>query len=586
MVDIAKGVLEDSLKQLNLNDMSGGLVTSIGPLAIGPNQTPDSLNVFAYQGQLLFRGGYTLFSHLASTADGAFTYIDAGGTQHLMIWSNGSLYDCKTASPVLVASSVYTPGQQIAHCVLNGVMYWATLTVPLRQYNGTIEKAVANSGGAGVVPPPACNFLVPYAGSLIAVYPVPSGVPEPSAFMWSDVNDPTTWFGSSIQTVGSNDGSICTFALLMGIIPGGVATTGVPSTRQLIVGKNKENLFLYQGALGTLTENAIPTPVGAIDANSAVYIPTEQGLGAVMFLGSDGQMYLTNGSTAIVASANIKNLVYTLTTNALLINPTQKFNATYNAQYQYYMVDFGQNTQLVYKWDTQAWWLFQGWPSGPYMTAYGTSGLPSVFVAAASPGVTGLYQIGLPQTNDNGSNITAYYTTPYLHGGRPEQAKIYDSTTIFAYNVGIQYAVTGTSIPRNDNTQQTTKALIMNDPAYGAVAATGSGATWDQSQWDNSVWGGGSPTTAQPYPMVAMSGRFTVVSTGSKWIPAGDTSPFRAGAAQIKIAWSGGIPDFRLVGLNVSMMFRSRGQVGNLPYTTEGNYTGGNDKYTNVGIDP
>ncbi len=126
----------------------------------------------------------------------------------------------------------------------------------------------------------------------------------------------------------------------------------------------------------------------------------------------------------------------------------------------------------------------------------------------------------------------------------------------------------------------------MNDPAYGAVAATGSGATWDQSQWDNSVWGGGSPTTAQPYPMVAMSGRFTVVSTGSKWIPAGDTSPFRAGAAQIKIAWSGGIPDFRLVGLNVSMMFRSRGQVGNLPYTTEGNYTGGNDKYTNVGIDP
>lgn len=569
MVDVVKGILEDSLRQLNLSDMSGGLVTAIGPLSLASNQTPDSLNVFSYQGQMYFRGGYQVFSTLPGTTDGDFTYVDVSGIQHLMAWVNGNLYDFRSGAPVLIAASVYTPGQQIGHCVLNGVLYWATLTVPLRRYDGTTESAVPNSGGPGIVAPPAANFLVTYAGSIIAVYPVPSGVPEPSSFMWSNVNDPTTWPGVSIQTVGSNDGSICTFALLMGVIPGGVQQTGIPATRQLLVGKNKENLFIYSGALGTLTENAIPCPVGSIDANSPVYIPTQEGLGAVAFLGSDGQMWMTNGSNAIVISNNIKDLVYKLTQDALQANSQQKFNAVYNERWQYYLIDFGGNTQLAYKWDTKAWWLFQGWPSGPYITAMGTNGLPQIYVCAQSNGASGAYSIGMDQTNDGGTSITAYYTTPYLHGGKPQSEKIFSRFDLFAFSLGIQYRVTALTMPRSDNTTQTSQQLIFQDPAFGTSTSTG-GGVWDVSLWDNFLWGGGFNTLAQPYPMAAMSGRLNVLSSPTKWIPGGPT-PLRSSAIQIKIEWSGGVFDFRPVGLSVSMMMRGQGFVGQQKYTTEGN---------------
>lgn len=588
MVGKSQGVLDDELKQLNINDMSGGLVTAYGPLSLGPNQTPDSLNIFAYLGKLLFRGGFASFSTLPANADGNFTYVDTSGTQHLMAWSNGNLYDYRTGAPVLIAAAVYTAGQQIAHATLNGIMYWATLTVPLRQYDGTTEMAVPNSGGAGVVAPPACNWLLTYAGSLVAVYPVPSGVPEPSSFMWSDVNDPTTWFGTAIQTVGSNDGSICNFGLLMGIIPGAATTTGVPSTRQLMIGKSSGNIFLYQGALGTLQENAVPSPVGAQDGNSAVYIPNTDGTGSVMFLGNDGQFYLTNGSNCLPASLNIQNQVNKMMSDALVLNPNQRFYATYNAQFQYYMCDFGNNQQLVYKWDTKAWWLFSGWPSGPYTIARAPNGLPTIFVAGSlTPGV---FQLSLSQTNDNGAPIVAYYTTPYLHGGKPEREKIFYTTTVFCNSVGIAYQVTATTAVRMDGTTQTTRPLNFHDPAFGAAAApSGVGAVWDVSKWDQSQWGGGVPSQINAYPFAPMRGRLVVLSVGSDWVPPGIAFVCRSSAILLKIAWLAGIPDFQITGLNVSFAFRSTGFVGNLPSSTEGQQPpdaqGFPNRFTNTGSD-
>jgi hypothetical protein len=574
MPSIVKGPLEDALQQLNISDMSGGLATAPGPLALGPNQTPNSLNIFAYEGQLFFRGGYLTFCSLPAAADAAFTYVDTLGAQHLMIWSDGNLYDCRTGAAVLVATAVYTPGEQVGHCILNGTMYWATLTVPLRQYVGSTntEGPVANGGGTGTVPPPAANFLVTYAGSIVAVYPVPLGVPEPSSFMWSDVNDPTTWYASAIQTVGSNDGSICTFAILMGVVPGGVTTEGIPATRQLLVGKDKENLFLYQGVLGTLTENAVPVPVGAVDAYSAVYIPTKEGIGAVMFLGNDGQMYLTNGNSAVPASNDIKNLVYQLFSTARGVNPQQRFNAVYNPQWQYYLIDFGNNTQLAYQWTTGAWWLFQGWPSGAYINALSQEGLPLLYVAAQGASTTGMYSIGLSQQNDNGNIITAFYTSPWLHGGAPEREKIFDRYCQFMQNVGVRYVVTATTTPRADGSVQTSDGMLMDDAAYAGSAASANALIWGQGLWGVNVWGGSTSSLAQPYAMSQRNGRFQVYTEGTKWMPPGPV-PLRGNAIQVTIAWNGGVSDFRLSGFNIGLLMRSLGFAGNNKYTTEGQQT-------------
>lgn len=569
MVDVPKGLLEDSLRQLNVNDLSGGLVTAIGALSLASNQTPDSLNIFSYQGQTLFRGGYQTFSTLPGQADANFVYKDASQRQHLMAWVNGSLYDYVSGAPVLVAAGVYTPGQQIGHCTLNGVMYWSTLSVPLRKYDGTTESAVPNSGGAGIVPPPAANFLVTYAGAIIAVFPVPLGVPEPSAFMWSNVNDPTTWPGVSIQTVGSNDGSVCTFALLLGVIPGGIQESGVPATRQLLVGKDMGNLFIYSGALGTLIENAIPCPVGSVDANCPVYMPTADGPGAVAFLGSDGQIWMTNGSSAVVISDNIKDFVYKLYASAKAANSAQKFNAVYNERWQYYLLDFGNNTQLAYKWDTKAWWLFKGWPSGPYVIGQASSGLPQIFVCAQGAGASGAYKIGLDQTDDNGSTIQAYYTTPALHGGKPQNEKIFNRFDLFAYAVGIQYTVTATTMTRLDNTVQVSQPLIFNDAAFGGNSST-TGGIWNVSLWNNFLWGGGFNTLTQSSALCSMSGLLNTLSVATKYVAAGIPTPLRSPAIQIKIAWSGGISDFRICGWSQSLRFGTQGFSGQRKFTREG----------------
>jgi len=735
--------------------MSGGLVTDLGSLAMSANQTPDSLNVFAWQGQLRFRGGYSLWCTLPGPADGDYSFVDAAGIQHMMVWCIGNLYDTVSGTAVLISGNVYVAGQSIAHCQLNNKLYWATPTVPLRQYDGITEETVPynnfqqvvitdsstgqtvaleitpstttlsvnpNTAVAGtstsftltgtgtnwtagtpgsplftlsggsissqtvasatsatintalpataqiiqvtdpntnakanisvvttsvtlmvsptniiqsqssyiltltgvgttwittpptfsvsvgtinnqivttdtqailtytcptsgelLIQPPACRFLIPFNGSLVAVDPAPNGVPQNGAFMWSDVNDATIWYGNNIQEVGSNDGAMCTFAVVMGI-----SQVGVQPTKSFMVGKTKTNIFIYTGALGELTEEAISCPVGAISAPSAVYIPTQEGLGAVQFLGSDAQIWLTNGVEAYISSKNIKTLVYTLVQNALSVNAQQQFNSTYNDEFQYSLIDFGNGTQLAYKWDTGAWWYFSGWPSGPYMTAPGTNGLPTVFVASNQTGTTGVYQLGLVGSNDNGATISAYYMTPYIHGGKPERQKQFDIFTLFAYNIGTQYTVTAYSMPRADNTTLISVPMVLGDSAYNSTTPYGNTlAVWGQFYWGQANWAGGYSSISQPYETSPMRSRITYLSAGTKWMPAGLPFPFRSGGAQFLIAWSGGAYDFRVARANIGYSERATTFVGNLPYGSQGNFVQSvPDKWSNIPSNP
>jgi hypothetical protein len=586
MTDMVRGVLEDSRKGLLFNDFSGGLCTDTGGLSLAANQTPDSLNVFAWEGSLHFRGGYSSWSTLPASADGAYTYYDVNDNVHIVAWAGGNMYDVSTGSPITIASGVYVPGQTIAHAQLNGILYWSTATVPLRQWDGTTEKAVPNSGGTGVVPPPACAFLVAFQGSLVAVNFTTTAGAQPGAFIWSNVNDPTTWVGANVQTVGSNDGGICTFALLMG-----VAQVGVSPTKQFMVGKSNNQIFLYLGALGSLTENAVSSPVGVRDGASAVYIPTQQGLGAVMFLGDDGLFYLCNGIECPVASNNIKVLTNNLVNAALAQNPGQRFNAVYNQRFQYYMCDFGNNTQLIYKWDTGAWWYFQGWPSGVYTTYPTGSGLPTIFVGANYGNTTGVYELAIDQTDDNGNPISAYWSSPYVHGGKPERLKLFQECTVFAYNVGCQYALTAYGIPQSNGVTPTTQTALLNDPAVGAYPSQPTEvALWGQAVWGQSLWGGNQAgTIVQPYAIGGMKTPLIVPSGVSKWGPAGYPLPLRTGGAQFRIAWNAGVPDFRITSFKVSFLFQNE-NVGILPYSNQGQVTNispnwGN-RFTNTGNAP
>jgi hypothetical protein len=122
-----------------------------------------------------------------------------------------------------------------------------------------------------------------------------------------------------------------------------------------------------------------------------------------------------------------------------------------------------------------------------------------------------------------------------------------------------------------DGSQQTSQPLIFNDPAYASAQTVQSNAgVWDVSQWDNAKWGGGYNSLVQPYYVAPMTGHLNYLSTATKWMPAGEPARLRSPGIQVTIAWNGGVPDFKLAGYSLTMLFRGQGFVGQQPYTTEG----------------
>ena len=574
MVAPIKSALDDGLFQLQVMDMSGGLNTNTGATSLAPNQTPDCLNVIGFPGRLQYRGGFTLFCSLPALADREYRFFDISGTQHLMVWAGGDLYDCKTGTAVLITATVYTAGQQIAVVASNYIMYWATPTVPLRQYDGTTEAAVVDSMAVGSVAPPAGSYLTVYNGQLVMLQPVISSVTYSSSFMWSDVNDATTWIGANIQGVGSADGGTCQWAL----------TLGIPA---IVVGKSQGasnlNLFIYTGALapGSLTQTPISCPVAALDSYSACVVPSRQGLSTCIFIGSDAHFWMTNGVEAWMASEDILALTEDYIRDAIQALPTQKFFSSYYTRWQYYICSIGTQTHFVYRpgqrpEDTPSWWLFEGWPSGDFAD----------FIGAGTGAVPGVFQVAMDQTLDNGVDPTPppYYTTPYLHGGKIEREKQYQNFALETYDVGVQYNISGLSIPRADGYVYNIDTINFEDPAASA-AEIGTSGTWDVSTWGAFLWGGGAATLAQPYQPCISHAPIRVTTLGTIWVPPGEKQPLKTSAAQFKISWAGGLPDFQVLAYNVRYMERSFGFAGNAPYQTAGGIISTTDPYTTTGAE-
>jgi hypothetical protein len=422
-----------------------------------------------------------------------------------------------------------------------------------------------------VVAPPSGTVLAGYAGSLICGNPTVSGTYYPGGFIYCNVNDPTTWVGANINQLGSNE-------FIQWIIPLGVSAAGVPPTGSFMIGCTT-TIFVYQGALNALTQHVVNSPVGAQDANSAYFVPAPDLFPGVIFLGSDGQFWITNGITTGCISLKILNLVFSLVQGAKLAFAAPKFYATYNAQYQYYLCDFGTNQQLVYMVQTKAWYFVNGWPSGPYINGHDNSGFPNNFVAVGSEsGFTpGLYETGQAGTSFNGTPPTIFYSTAYLHGGDFELWKEWQWVAIATLNNLNTYTVVASTLPRADNTTLTSQTLTFNNPNE---AAMGSSGIWDVSDWDVATWAGLSGNTSQP---AVNHGMLSVAVPASKWVRNATTQPLRSSAVTFTISWlsgasDSGTPALDLVGIIARYLPRGRKPVGGQLFTAQSGtaFTGNN----------
>jgi len=494
-----------------------------------------------------------------------------------MVWANGNLYDCVNGAASLIKAGAYTVGQQIGRVDLGGILYYTTVTVPLRQWNGTTEQAVANSGGVGTVPPPSGTVLAAYAGSLICGNPTVSAVNYPGGFIYCNVNDPTTWIGANLNQLGSNE-------FIMWIIPLGVSAAGVPPTGSFMIGCANQ-IFVYQGPLNALTQKIVNSPVGAQDPNSAQFVPSQDLFPGIIFLGSDGQFWITNGITTGCISLKILNLVYNFTQNSKLIFAKPRYFAGYNARYQYYICDFGSNVQLVYMTQTKSWWVISGWPSGSIITGHDNAGFPTNFIANTNVGITsGLYQVGIDFTTFNGVNPNVFYQTAYLHGGDPELWKEWQWVFIGTLTVQSTYQVVATGLPLATNTQQSTQPLLFGNPlAPGTLV----GAIWDTSLWDQALWTG--INTLQTVPDLA-HGMLSVAVPVSKWVAKPTTQPLRSSAASFTITWAFGLPNSGTPAFDINQIIarfnpRGRKPVGGATGTAQaGILRAGTDPF--VGVNP
>lgn len=533
-----------------LADFGGALNTFVGAMSLPVNCSPDMLNLIPFPGRLKYRGGMTSYCALLESADQAIDFYDFDEDKHFAVFANGNLYDVESGTAVLIAAAIYTAGQKVGVVQLNGVLYFSTWDLPLQEWDPTGPTI----GPVTQVGPNDMNgspYLMLYTNAIVALgVQYDAADPQPTVMGWSNINDPTSWDAANSQAVGPlSSGAYLSFGVVLGI-----ANVGVPPTRTFVVGRSDEGLVSYTGALGSLQENAINFPVGCSAGESAVFCPGADGFGDIILLGNDGQFWKTNGINAVVVSLDIQNLVQTQFTYA---PAGTRFYAGYNAFNTYYFCNVN-GYQFCYKWDIQKWSVFQGWPNGIILNATDLQGIPSLLVASNTPGKLGFFQIGIPNSDDDGVMPSIYYKTAWLNANDPELLKIWRWIALEAANNGTVYKVTGQGTPRpNDG------SFMESAPLY--FGTTGTQQNWfvlNVSQLDGPDLL--APDTVSPGPVPIVPASFPVMMHGllaCNFIPEEDSylrgimdldeagggfikEDLKATAVQFTVAYSSGTKDF------------------------------------------
>ena len=532
------GALDDSLSDVKITDFSGGLNTMEGALSLSASETPDCQNVLGFPGRLLYVGGTTLDVTLPARyqGDGGEQFYDANNNKHLIGWANGNMYDLVNGILLLIRALVYTPGQNIGHSVLNSALYWCTATVPMRCYDGITEYPVVSSGATGAVAIPAGTCMCTYAGSLIIGNPNIAGVLNNGAIIPSNVNDPTTFLGANETTLGNSN-------VIQALIPMSVEAGGIPPTSSVMC-VGEVGLVLAQGSTNAFKLQNVNYPIGCVDGNSAVYIPTGDILGNVVFLGTDNQFHESNGITTKIISSKILNLMNALVSNALVTNPLQRFFATYNKRYHYYLCDMGNDVQMLYKWtmmsdgSTKAgFFKVSGWPSGAYFSGTGGAGLPTNYVIANGTDTAGLYEVGIDNANFNGVQPAIYYNTPYLHANDVSIMKEWQWVNLtFNNQTPVDYVLNSTGLTNAANVTPVGNPIVFQAPQNQGV---GGASVWNQSIWNVNVWGN-IPTL--PTQGLAINSKM-LSATATDALGNIVNMPLRSSAITVNIAWQAGNPN-------------------------------------------
>lgn len=507
-----KQSLDDAMLAFRVTDFSGGLNSEMDALDLSENSSPDCQNVkITKPGRLIGRDGYTVrITDYTDKPDGIAFFYDATGTRRLVLWKGGNIYDVTGHTLSLIASSVYESGRRVCSVALNGKLYYSDgYTIAnggIRYWDGTTEGPLVSSspGTGGVIFTPACKVMTSYAGSLVIgnVRYQEDGSTAPHAFLWSDVNDPTTIRGTSIQQVGQGYGGEINC-----ILPLAVASTGVSPFRALIVGKSQFGLYGYSGALSSdtdgLEEFLINCPAGVKDGETMRYIPGPDGSGYVVFLGTDNKVWAVNGTSAVELSGNIRTELNRYVQLRIEASANQRITSVVNSNDFQYILDVG-GRQYVYQYDLKTWTRYSGWPSGHWVEARDQFGNYVLYVADRGGATLSQCNYG---TTDNGAAISPYWKTPYIHCGDRNILKTWQWIYVAWRTDDGNVVVTTT--PNMERGDASTKTLVPD-----TSGSTTDDLIWDTGDWDEHNWAYATVDTFLPYRQKA---RLTYQPTGVEY---------------------------------------------------------------------
>lgn len=591
--------------QIVLNTWEGGLATTPGPMVLQPNQFPGGQNFIPMVGRTRYRGGTTSLCNLTAAADDLYQFYDSVGNRHLAVWAGGNLYDCVSGIPVLIAANVSSIGKSVAHATLNGILYWSPPPTSFNQLQfwNPVTQTLGNvpTGAGGILPPP-CTWLVNYNGSLVALNPYINGAQQMGSFIVANVNDPTTWLALNVTTPGGHDSSYLSFAVNLGI-----SGDGILSSQGFLVGRSGRDIYAYSGPATTLTQLQISCPVGCLDGHSAIYIPNQEtNTGIVVFLGTDYQFWMTSGQESTpISTANVLEYCYNAVTQAIQQTPVLNglslnqplppnitlFSAAYNPEYAYYMCDLGQNNQIGYRWQTNAFFGLQDWPSGPYINASSSAGYPTILVGGrnSTPASNvliwdvgkwdqqlwagnsySIYQVAIDGASDAGNIPSIFWQSPWLHAGNFNMEKLWEWLDLVFVDNNTSYTVTVAAWPRWDGYQATSPTYTLQLPN---PYANSNAFVWDQSLWDQAFWQQVSyfNLNTPTYQKIRL-GALVPPSTAKLYAASQAELPLEnmaSGAIQLTISYNGGNLAFDLLSIAARFTELTGMRGGNIGYNPE-----------------
>jgi hypothetical protein len=568
--------LDDTLPSVVMKDISGGLNTQDGALSLGSTETFSCSNVLGFPGRTIYVGGFFEYTPAgnSSQADGNWQFYDVNNAKHIIEWRGGNMYDMNNGIETLIASGVYIAGQNIGRVDQNGVLYWCTNTVTVQAYNGSTNIPVVSSGDIGAVAIPTGTCMCSYAGSIVVGNPTISGVYEPGTFIPSNVNDPTTFIGANLTATGANN-------FIQAMVPMGVAAGGVPPTNSIMV-VGSEFLILAQGAVNALKLNSVNIPQGCQDGNSVQYIPTGDLLGEVVYLGNDNQFWSTNGITGDCISKKLLNWLNLTIQSSKESNPNIRFSAGYNARYQYYLCDLGLNAQLAYRWQQQAWYYINGWPSGFICNGTTGIGFPANYISSNGSATAAMYLVGQDNITFGGVQPSIFFNTAYMHANDPTKMKEWQYVDVEMDNlIPAAYNVTAMGLPTAQLAAPQSNTLLFLNPTLITNLAANYGI-WDEALWNEALWGPGSTTSPQQ-PYIA-SGMLTQPVAATVWNPP-SSQPLRSPVISFNISWTANgvanaVPDFDILGLQARYKDMGHLMVGGQQYSAESGASGSSYPFT------